>query len=150
LSTVIRNSRNMMVGAPLLDFEGEDRNGNKVKLSDYVGRGKYVLVDYSANWCRPCKAEIPNLQSVYRTYKGKDFELVTVMVTEEPEASMIMLDEYQIDWPCILNVGSVPMELYGFNSIPRIMLFSPDGKIVSNSLRGEAIGEKLKEVLPRK
>ena len=150
LSTVIRNSRNMMVGAPLLDFEGEDRNGNKVKLSDYVGRGKYVLVDYSANWCRPCKAEIPNLHKLYRAYKGKDFELVTVMVTEEPEASMIMLDEYQIDWPCILNVGSVPMELYGFNSIPRIMLFSPDGKIVSNSLRGEAIGEKLKEVLPRK
>lgn len=150
LSTVIRNSRNMMVGAPLIDFEGEDRNGNRVKLSDYVGRGKYVLVDYSASWCRPCKAEIPNLQNLYRQYKGKDFELVTVMVTEGPEASLAMLDEYRINWPCILNVGSEPMTLYGFNSIPRIMLFSPDGRIVSNSLRGEAIGEKLKEVLPKK
>ena len=145
----INQSRKMAPGQPFIDFEGEDMNGNKVKLSDYVGKGKYVIVDFSASWCGPCKEEMPNLANVYNTFKGEKFEMVTVMVWDKLEASKKMLDEYKVNWKSILNVGMKPMELYGFSGIPRIMLFAPDGTIVHNQLRGAMIKEKLEEVLGR-
>ena len=143
----INQSRKMAPGQPFIDFEGEDMNGNKVKLSDYVGKGKYVIVDFSASWCAPCKEEMPNLANVYNTFKGEKFEMVTVMVWDKLEASKKMLEDYKVNWKSILNVGMKPMELYGFSGIPRIMLFAPDGTIVHNQLRGAMIKQKLEEVL---
>lgn len=147
--SVINTSRKMAPGNPFIDFEGEDMNGNKVKLSDYVGKGKYVIVDFSASWCGPCKAEMPNLADVYNNFKGEKFEMVTVMVWDKLEASKKMLEEYKVDWKSILNVGMLPMELYGFSGIPRIMLFAPDGTILYNELRGELIKEKVKKALEK-
>ena len=143
----INQSRKMAIGQPFIDFEGEDVNGNKVKLSDYVGKGKYVIVDFSASWCGPCKAEMPVLANVYNTYKHTNFDMVTVMVWDKPEASRKMLEEFNVNWKSIVNVGMKPMELYGFSGIPRIILFAPDGSIVHNNLRGNLIKEKLEEVL---
>ena len=143
----INQSRKMAPGQPFIDFEGEDINGNKVKLSDYVGKGKYVIVDFSASWCDPCKEEMPNLANVYNTYKSDKFDMVTVMVWDRLEASKKMLKEFNVDWKSIVNVGMKPMELYGFSGIPRIILFAPDGTIVHNDLRGNLIKEKVKEVL---
>ena len=137
----------MAPGQPFIDFEGEDINGKKVRLSDYVGKGKYVIVDFSASWCGPCKEEMPNLANVYNTFKGEKFDMVTVMVWDKLEASKKMLEEYKVNWKSILNVGMRPMELYGFSGIPRIMLFAPDGSIIHNELRGEMIKKKLEEVL---
>jgi hypothetical protein len=90
---------------------------------------------------------MPNLADVYHTFKGEKFDMVTVMVWDRLEASKKMLEEFKIDWKSILNVGMKPMELYGFNGIPRIMLFAPDGTIVHNELRGDLIKAKVKEVL---
>ena len=143
----INQSRKMAPGQPFIDFEGEDINGNKVKLSDYVGKGKYVIVDFSASWCGPCKEEMPNLSNVYNTFKGEKFDMITVMVWDKLEASKKMLQEFNVNWKSILNAGMKPMELYGFSGIPRIMLFAPDGTIVHNELRGNLIKEKVKEVL---
>ena len=143
----INTSRKMAHGQPFIDFEGENIHGNKVRLSDYVGKGKYVIVDFSASWCGPCKEEMPNLANVYNTFKGDKFDMVTVMVWDKLEASKKMLIEYNVNWKSILNVGMKPMELYGFSGIPRIMLFAPDGTIVHNELRGDLIKKKVGEVL---
>ena len=143
----INQSRKMAIGRPFIDFEGEDVNGNKIKLSDYVGKGKYVIVDFSASWCGPCKAEMPVLANVYNTYKHTNFDMVTVMVWDQPEASKKMLKDFNVNWKSIINVGMKPMELYGFSGIPRIILIAPDGSIVHNNLRGNLIKEKLEEVL---
>ena len=143
----INQSRKMAIGQPFIDFEGENVNGNKVKLSDYVGKGKYVIVDFSASWCGPCKAEMPVLANVYNTYKHTNFDMVTVMVWDQPEASKKMLKDFNVNWKSIINVGMKPMELYGFSGIPRIILIAPDGSIVHNNLRGNLIKEKLEEVL---
>lgn len=146
----IECSKKMASGQPFIDFEGEDINGNKVKLSDYVGKGKYVIVDYSASWCGPCKAEMPNLASIYNTYKGDRFDMVTVMVWDRLEASKKMLKEFDVQWKSIVNVGMKPMELYGFSGIPRIMLIDPDGIILYNDLRGTMIKEKLEKIFQTK
>lgn len=142
----IEQSKKMAAGQPFIDFEGEDIQGNKVKLSDYVGRGKYVIVDYSASWCGPCKAEMPNLAEIYQAYQGEHFDMVTVMVWDKPNNSKKMLEEFNVEWKSIINVGKKPMKLYGFSGIPRIMLIAPDGTIISNDLRGNLIKEKLKEL----
>ena len=145
----IEQSKKMASGQPFIDFEGEDVNGNKVRLSDYVGKGKYVIVDYSASWCGPCKAEMPNLANIYNTYKGDRFDMVTVMVWDRLEASKKMLKEFDVQWKSIVNVGMKPMELYGFNGIPRIMLIDPNGIILHNDLRGALIREQLEKAFSK-
>ena len=143
----INQSRKMAPGSPFIDFEGKDMDGNKVMLSDYVGKGKYVIVDFSASWCGPCKEEMPNLANVYNTYKNDNFDMVTVMVWDNPKASKKMLEEFKVNGESVMDVGMKPRELSGISGIPRILLFAPDGSIVHNNLRGSMIKEKVQEML---
>ncbi len=114
-----------------------------VKLSDYVGKGKYVLVDFWASWCGPCKAEIPNLKNVYDKYHGDDFDMLSIAVWDKTEASLKAAEELGMTWNHIVNAGNVPTDLYGIQGIPHIILFGPDGTILKRDLRGEAIGEEI-------
>jgi len=130
-------------GQPFVDFtivqDPENPETSTVKLSDYVGKGKYVLVDFWASWCGPCKAEIPNIKAVYDKYAGEDFDVLSVAVWDKPEASVKAASELGITWNQIINAQQVPTDLYGIDGIPHIMLVGPDGIILNRDLRGDLI-----------
>ncbi len=130
-------------GMPFVDFEGTDLEGNPMKLSDYVGKGNYVLVDFWASWCGPCRAEMPNLKNVYDTHKENGLILLGVNVWDRSkEACLTAIEEENMTWP-ILYMGSNrdASESYGITGIPTIILFAPDGTIVSRTIRGAKIME---------
>ncbi len=133
-------------GKMFRDFSAE-YEGKTTKLSDYVGKGKYVLVDFWASWCGPCKKEIPNLIKVYEKYKGDKFEVLGVATWDKPEDTKKSIESLGIPYPQMLNAQRAGSDAYGIEGIPEIILFAPDGKIVKRGLRGEAIEAKIAEVL---
>ncbi len=132
-------------GQMFTDFEVEVEPGKIEKLSDYVGKGKYVLVDFWASWCGPCKREMPNLKNVYEKFKGDQFDMLSVAVWERgnKQASIDTAAVYGMTWNHMVNAESIPTEIYGIQGIPHIILFGPDGTIIKRDLRGEAIGEEI-------
>ena len=125
-------------------------DGKTTRLSDYVGRGKYVLVDFWASWCGPCRQEIPNLISLYEKYKDKEFLVLGVAVQDNPEASLKAIDEMQIPYPQILNTQKIATNLYGIDIIPETILFAPDGTILARGLHGEEIEQQLQKTFNNK
>ena len=136
----IENLKKTAEGQMFTDFEVDG-----VKFSDFVGKGKYVLVD----WCGPCRREVPNIKKVYETYAGPEFDVLSVAVWDDPEDSKKAAAELGIVWNQIINAQKVASDAYGFDSIPQIMLFGPDGKIVKKGLREGAIEKAVKEALGR-
>ena len=121
-----------------------------VKFSDYVGKGKYILVDFWAPWCGPCKREIPNLKAVYDKYAGENFDILSIAVWER-QPVQVTIDtaaELGMNWLHINNAGSVPTDIYGVEGIPHLMLIGPDGTILKRGFHGaEGINAAIAEYL---
>ena len=148
----LRTSDEIKPGVLFRDFTVEDGNldGTKVSLSDYLGKGNYVLVDFWASWCGWCRRETPNIKAVYEKYGGRNFTVLGLAIQDKREATLKAMEADGVTWPQILNCGDVPMKLYGINGIPQIMLFGPDGKLIARDLRGEAILNSVKEAMDGK
>lgn len=121
----------------------------EVKFSDYVGKGKYVLVDFWSPWCGPCRREMPNIKMVYDKYKGKDFNVLSIAVWERQpvEVTIETAAKLNMTWDQINNAQTIPTEIYGIESIPHVMLIGPDGTILKRGLHGAGIEETVSEYL---
>ena len=136
-------------GQPFTDYlvPGGNPDGSDVKLSDYVGKGKYILLDHWASWCVPCKAEMPYIKKTWEAFHGDRFEVVSIAVSDKRADTEKALKQLDMPWSQILDGQKIPVELYGVNAIPHLILFAPDGTILKRGLRGEDIYATVAEVL---
>ena len=138
------------VGQKFTDFEMQTPDGKAVKLSDYVGKGKVVLVDFWASWCGPCRRELPNLVEAYKKYRNKGFEIVGVSLDRDAEAWKNGIEKLDITWPQMSDLKYWDCEgakLYAVSSIPHTVLIDGEGIILARGLHGEELQEQIAEAL---
>ena len=136
-------------GSQFKDIALQTPQGATKRLSDYCGKGNYVLVDFWASWCGPCRAEMPNVKKAYEKYHGKGFEIVGVSLDNDKAAWTGAIQRMNLPWIHLSDLKGWQSEaaaLYGISSIPATMLVDPQGKIVEFGLRGEQLEVKLAEL----
>ena len=127
------------IGDKFTDFEVMQNPSDPrsmVKLSDYVGKGKTILLVFWASWCEENRKEMPGLKSIYEKYHGDAFDMVSIAVSDAPENSLSAAKEMGITWNLIVNAQSIPLETYGVRRIPDMILFGPDGTILLRNFWG--------------
>ena len=140
-------------GQPFIDFAGKTPDGKDVKLSDYVGKGRWVLTDFWASWCGPCMGEIPNIKKTHETLSGDKFTVLGIAVWErggDNTASAKKMAEMGMTWPQIfMGSDKTATESYGIIGIPTMILFAPDGTIYKRgeSLRGAKMMETVRDII---
>ena len=138
----------VQVGKPFIDFTLPNPEGESVTFSDYIGDG-YVLLDFWASWCTPCRKENPNLVENYKKYSDQGFQIFGVSLDKKEEAWTKAIEADSLTWPQVSDLkgwNSDVSKKYGVMSIPSNVLINKKGKIVAKDLRGEELNEKLAEI----
>ena len=141
-----KNDRQLAIGAVAPEFSQPDSGGKQVKLSDF--RGKYVLLDFWASWCGPCRQENPNVVKVYNQYKDKNFTVLGVSLDRQSGKSAWLkaIEDDKLTWTHVSDLkewGNEAAKKYNVTSIPQNFLLDPNGKIIAKNLRGEELESAL-------
>jgi len=139
--------KNVVVGQPAPDFTQNDTSGHPVKLSSF--RGKYVLLDFWASWCGPCREDNPNVVKAYHKYHDRGFEILSVSLDQQEKAWKKAIRDDKLDWTHVSDLkywNNALVKLYGVQGVPQNFLIDPQGRIVARSLRGEDLDKKLGEI----
>jgi peroxiredoxin len=143
-------ARSMGIGKPAKDFTQNDTLGNPVSLSSF--KGKYVLVDFWASWCGPCRQENPNVVTAFNKYKDKDFTVLGVSLDQpgKQENWLKAIHDDNLTWTHVSDLkfwNNDAAKLYGVRAIPFNVLVDKEGKIVAKNIRGEELQNKLAEII---
>jgi peroxiredoxin len=150
IATTIDAAKKTGVGQMAMDFTQNDVNDKPVKLSDF--RGKYVLLDFWASWCGPCRGENPNVVKAYNAYKDKNFTVLGVSLDNpgKKEDWLKAIEKDGLTWTHVSDLKgweNAASKMYGVRGIPANYLIDPTGKIIAKNVRGEELQKKLAEIL---
>ncbi|MDR1780033.1 MAG: TlpA family protein disulfide reductase [Tannerella sp.] len=138
------------VGNPYINIISRDTIGNQVELAQFVGKGKYVLIDFWASWCPDCRKEMPDVVELYNQFKDKDFEMIGYSLDREEDAWKKGINDLNITWAQMSDLSywnSPGVQFYSVQWIPTNILIDPDGKIIARGLSVEDLKLKLNELL---
>jgi thiol-disulfide isomerase/thioredoxin len=124
----------------------------EISISDYAGKGKYVLLDFWASWCGPCRAENPNVVALYKDYKNKGFEIVGVSLDEDKDAWIKEIETGGITWPQMSDLKgwkSDAVTKYRVQGIPFTVLLDQEGKVIATNLRGDELRNKIATLIDK-
>ena len=144
------NCEKTEIGRPFIEIAAEDETGTTVTLSSLTGSGKWVLVDFWATWCGPCRGEIPYLKAAYDKFADKGFVIYGVSLDNDVEGWKKFIEDNEMTWINVLGIDgekeSPAADAYAVRSIPTNFLISPDGKIAYKNLRGTSVEKTLSEI----
>ncbi len=148
IQTVIERDKVGAVGSKAINFTQKDTSGRDVSLSEF--KGKYVLIDFWASWCHPCRLENPNVVAAYNKYKEKNFTILGVSLDSDRRNWIFAINKDKLEWTQVSDLkfwGNEVAGLYNIRAIPQNLLLDPDGKIIAKNLKGEELDQKLSEIL---
>ncbi|MCX7728485.1 MAG: redoxin domain-containing protein [Bacteroidia bacterium] len=148
LHKIVAQQSALAPGTPCPEIALPDPNGKEIRLSSY--RGKIVLIDFWASWCKPCRAEMPNMVALYKKYKDKGLEILGVSLDKDKQNWIDAIKQDNITWPQVSDLkfwNSEVVPLFNVEAIPYTVLVDKDGKIIAKGLRGIDLENKLKELL---